>query len=241
MKKVLTILAIIILIVSVAGFIYHEEIPKGEPGEKAEALTDKMFGAIDKDAWDSLPFIGWTFKDQNHYIWDKQNHIGSIRWDDYLVKLDLNSVEGTAVKGNRELKGDKKRQAIDKAWELWCNDSFWLNAPAKARDSGTERYFLKHNGRDAVLVQYTSGGVTPGDAYLWVLNEKGLPEYYKMWVSIIPIGGVKATWDNWENMNGAMIATEHKIGPVNVGISNLKSGENPRNVGIEENYFDELN
>lgn len=241
MRKVLIALAVLLLIVSVAGLIYHEEIPKGEAGAKAESITDKMWEAVGKNAWDSLPYISWTFADQNNYVWDKQNHRGSIAWDDYQVKLDLNKVEGIATKGNRELKGEKKKEAIDKAWELWCNDSFWLNAPVKARDNGTERYYLKHNGRDALLVQYTSGGVTPGDAYLWVLDENGLPEYYKMWVSIIPIGGVKASWAEWKDMSGALIATEHKIGPLNVDISNLKSGQLPADVGIDDNYFRELN
>ncbi|HKL02047.1 MAG TPA: hypothetical protein VJ911_00175 [Cryomorphaceae bacterium] len=240
MKKILVFLAVLLLLVSAAGLIYHEEVPKGEKGERAEALTDKMWEAIGKNAWDSLPFISWTFNRQNNYVWDKRNHQGSIAWDDYLVKLDLNSLEGIAFKGDKQLNGDAKKEAIDEAWKLWCNDSFWLNAPAKARDRGTERYFLKRNGRDALLVQYTSGGVTPGDAYLWVLDENGLPEYYKMWVSIIPVGGVKATWAEWKEMNGAMIATEHKIGPVNVGISDLKSGEKPTDVGIDENYFAQL-
>ncbi len=241
MKKVLVVLAVLVLVVSAAVLIYHEEIPNGEKGDRAEALTDKMWNAINKDAWDSLPFISWTFAGRNDYVWDKQKHFGSIAWDDYLVKLDLNSVSGEAFKEGRALKGDKKQEAIDKAWELWCNDSFWLNAPVKARDPGTERYFLKTNGKDALLVQYSSGGVTPGDAYLWVLDDNGLPEYYKMWVSIIPIGGVKATWADWKNMGGAMIATQHEIGPMNVEISNLKSGNSLMDMELDENYFDELN
>ena len=38
----------------------------------------------------------------------------------------------------------------------------------------------------------SSSGVTPGDSYLWVLDDK-LPTAWRLWVSVVPIPG----WTSW--------------------------------------------
>ncbi|MGS0527908.1 hypothetical protein ACU8V7_24695 [Zobellia nedashkovskayae] len=93
------------------------------------------------------------------------------------------------------------------------NDSFWLVAPFKVFDSGTQRSLVTlEDGSNALMITYSSGGSTPGDSYLWHLGPNGLPESYQMWVSIIPIGGLKATWDDWKIMeSGAFLPTSHKL------------------------------
>jgi hypothetical protein len=58
-----------------------------------------------------------------------------------------------------------------------------------------------------------------------------------MWVYIIPIGGVEATWESWENLDGAMISTLHKVGPLPIKITNLKTGNSPQDFGLESDYF----
>jgi len=67
----------------------------------------------------------------------------------------------------------------------------------KVFDTGTERSLVKYKDKDALLVTYTSGGSTPGDSYLWILDDNYIPISYKMWVKIIPIGGFEATWSDW--------------------------------------------
>ncbi|MEZ4952350.1 MAG: hypothetical protein R2825_02080 [Saprospiraceae bacterium] len=37
-------------------------------------------------------------------------------------------------------------------------------------------------------MQYKTGGVTPSDSYVWLLDENGQPTAWKMWVSITSIG-----------------------------------------------------
>ena len=90
------------------------------------------------------------------------------------------------------------------------NDSFWLVAPYKVFDLGTERRIVNYKNKEALLITYTSGGTTPGDSYLWILDEKFFPTSYKMWTSIIPIGGVSATWSDWKKTDsGTLLPTKH--------------------------------
>ena len=90
-------------------------------------------------------------------------------------------------------------------------------------DKGVERRLVKtEDGTKALLVTHTSGGVTPGDSYLWLLDEAYRPTAFKMWVSIIPIGGVKATWEEYKTIEGVPFATLHQMGPLSLFIKNLE-------------------
>lgn len=241
MKKFLVTALAIFAIGTLAFLIADDSLPDGKAGPDAEALAEQMLDAINSDAWEKIPFIAWSFRDAHHYVWDKENHVSSVKWDDYEAVIDLNSVTGRATKAGVVLTGAELDEAVQTAWAYWCNDSFWLNAPAKAKDAGTTRKIVTgDDGSEQLLVQYESGGVTPGDAYLWILDENYLPTSYKMWVSIIPIGGVEATWEDWVEKGGALISTSHKMGPLEIPIGNLEVGDSPEDFGLARDYFTSL-
>ena len=238
MKKFLVVILIIIVTATISFFIIDDPLPEGDSGPDAEALAEDMLDAIHHNDWENIAFVGWSFRDAHHYVWDKQNHVSQVKWDDYEAVIDLNTITGRATRAEEELKGAELDEAVQTAWAYWCNDSFWLNAPAKIKDPGTTRKIvLDEDGGRQLLVQYESGGVTPGDAYLWKLDDNYLPISYKMWVSIIPIGGVEATWDDWVEKEGAMLSTKHEMGPMAISIGNLEVGDNPGDFGLANDYF----
>lgn len=54
-------------------------------------------------------------------------------------------------------------------------------APYKVFDKGVERTLIKtKNNKDVLLVTYTSGGSTPGDSYLWLLDDNEKPNAFKI-------------------------------------------------------------
>ncbi len=240
MKIFIRILIVLIAAGVVAFLFVNESKPTGSPGSEAEALTDKMWKAIGKKSWDSLHYVAWSFRDDHHYLWDRKGERAEVAWDEFKVQIDLVEMNFLASEGDKTLEGEAYEAAKEKAWNYWCNDSFWLNAPAKARDAGTTRSVVKTDRGDGLMVTYASGGVTPGDAYLWILDENGLPIAYKMWVKIIPIGGLEATWSNWTDVNGAKLAAMHEIGGLEVAITNIRGGEGPDAIGIDEAYFSKL-
>ncbi|NJK82556.1 MAG: hypothetical protein HC912_00810 [Saprospiraceae bacterium] len=183
-----------------------------------------MLKAINITAWDSTRIVAWTYAGRNHFIWDKAQHLVAVEWGNHLVLLNPNTITGRAFNKGVEVMGKKKEKLIRTAWRSFCNDSFWLNAPAKVFDEGTQRSLVTlKDGRQGLMVTYTGGGVTPGDSYVWLLDESGLPIAWKMWVKIIPIGGLETTWANWKVLpTGAKIATVHEIGGISLRVTNLK-------------------
>lgn len=220
---------------------FGQEPPEGMKGEKAESLANEMLEAIDHEAWDSTKWVRWSFTG-HHFVWDKERHLVRVKWGNKKVLLDPDRIDGLAYKRGEKLEGKKKEKAIEKAWEFFINDSYWLSAPAKIFQKGTERELvLTEGGDERLLVTYTSGGVTPGDSYLWKLDSNALPQSYRMWVSIIPIGGMKASWEGWEELStGAMIATEHRMSIFTLKVKDLKAAQELDAIGLEEDPFDEL-
>ncbi|MGB1205095.1 MAG: hypothetical protein ACPG5B_05580 [Chitinophagales bacterium] len=216
MKKIakyILIGLVVIFVLSVGScFLLSKSLPTGTQSEKADELAKKMFSAINKTAWDSTEAVSWTFMGIHHYLWDKKRHLTEVRWKDYKVLVDINAQTGKAWKAGELIDSEQKTaKLVDKAWKFWVNDSFWLNAPAKAFDGGTSRSIVKQkDDSEALLVSYASGGATPGDSYLWLLDENGLPTAWQMWVKVIPVDGLKVGWSGWTTTEtGAKIATMH--------------------------------
>ena len=212
----LTVIATIIL-----GFYLcnNESLPIGESGQRADLLAHKMLKAIGHDAYKNTNVLEWTFREKNNYKWFKQQNIVEVSWDNIKVILNTKDTSKSEVFINN--KKEKNLELITKAKDNFNNDSFWLIAPHKVFDNGVTRSIVNYEGKDALLVTYNSGGSTPGDSYLWILDEKGMPTDYKMWTKIIPIGGTAASWNNWkETETGLKLPTEHSLSLI--GLISLK-------------------
>ncbi len=231
---------LLILLLIGLFFYLNEPIPTGKVDPKTDQMVQQLFQAINKPAWDSTAYVQWTFKGMHTFLWDRDRHHCKVTWDDYEVLLDINAIGGLAKKDGKVLPNEAASKIIRKAWEFWCNDSFWLNAPSKIMDSGTTHTLVNYEGQDALMVKYGSGGVTPGDSYLWFFDEKGLPTKYKMWVKIIPFGGAEWTWEDWKTVEtGAVISTFHN-GMLDLDISDLKAGNSLEDMDLAVDPFELL-
>lgn len=203
-------------------------LPEGEAGPKAEALAQKMLKAINHEQWTKTAAVKWHFAGKNQHLWDKERHIARVQWKDCTGYIDCDTRKGYVEK-NGELISDSSKNAklCEKAFSLWANDSYWLNPVSKIYDEGVVRKYVEtEDGNGALLVTYQSGGVTPGDSYLWYVDANGLPYKWEMWVKIIPIGGVESSWDNWiTSETGVKISTSHEVGPMQLEITNIETTE----------------
>ena len=230
-RKSIKLIAVLLLLIAVASIviysIYNEPLPIGESGARADASAHKMLKAVNAEAFENTRYLEWTFRNGKHYYkWDKVMGKVMVSWGDTTVDLLIGD-PGKSTVFNREAivdNGKQRKKAIEKSIELFNNDSFWLIAPFKVFDEGVERSLVKlDDGSEALLVTYTTGGTTPGDSYLWKLRPNGFPESFKMWVKIIPIGGLEASWDDWQLVeSGAILPKTHQIGPMKLDMGNVK-------------------
>ena len=239
LKRVLGVVVVVIAAGLVAIWFFDESKPSGVEGADADALARKMLTAINHEAWVKTGAVQWTFRGKNHHIWDRTQHIARVKWNDNEVFINLSDRTGMARTNGQKAQGETLEKLLDSAWRRWANDSFWLNPVSKIFDSGTRRSIVNlQNDEQALLVEFTSGGVTPGDAYLWRIDENGLPKSWKMWVSILPIGGLEATWENWLTLDtGVKVASSHKILFLELELTNIRAAETVEALEIDGEFF----
>lgn len=221
------VLLLVFVIFGILYYSYNEPMPTGKPGPEADALAYRMLEALNNEAYQKATIIEWSFRGGSHnYIWDKEKSVVKVAWNDYTVHLDLITPSSSSAYQNGEKVSYKKTvKLIDDAQSYFNNDSFWLIAPFKVFDVGTERYLVDlEDGSEGLLVTYTQGGDTPGDSYLWQLERSGIPKSFKLWVKIIPIGGLEATWEGWQQTkSGAFLPTSHSFGLMNMSMGTVRA------------------
>lgn len=222
------ILLTIVLSLGVVYVIFNEPLPKGIEGVEAERLADKMLDAINHIDWEKTGAIEWDFGGRQKHIWDKKMHLVQVSWSEYVVQIDIGRRKGVVLNALASDDPKELSKICLKAWKFWANDSFWLNPISKIRDYGTSRSIVSYEGQSALLITYNNGGVTPGDSYLWLVNDDGLPYEWKMWVGIIPIGGISTSWEEWKTLGtGAKISSVHKNG-LTLQLSDIKAANSIR-------------
>jgi hypothetical protein len=241
--KIIKVLSILLIVLAIGAFVavkyFSEEKPEGKSGDQADKVAERMLDKLNKDAYDAIDYINFEFFGGGHkYVWDKKNHKAVIEWKNNKVILDLGTQEGTAYKNGTLVEGDDAVSLLETAWSYWCNDSFWLVAPYKIFDAGTTRKLVDvEEGTHGLMIEYTSGGVTPGDSYLWILNEEYQPTGFKMWTQILPVQGTYVDWSKWDDYKGAKLCISHKIVGKERSLQNVRVGNSLAEIGITDNPF----
>ncbi|MEO1654517.1 MAG: hypothetical protein AAFU64_13310 [Bacteroidota bacterium] len=222
----ITLVSILVLLL-LGIFFINESLPEGEAGAEADALARKMMEAVNDKAWQETGAVSWVFAGARQHLWDRERHFARVAWDGNLVLVDINQKDGVVQKKNFETSATDE-ELILKAWEIWVNDSFWLNPVSKVFDPGTIRKKVSSKGgEEALLITYQSGGATPGDSYLWILDENGLPKAWKLWVSIVPIGGLTFSWDEWVTLpTGVKVSAFHHSVVKDLRLDEIKAARN---------------
>lgn len=205
--------------------ILHEKKPQGISGPEAERIAYEMVEHLNVDAYRSTDIIEW-YMNGRKYRWNKLNQRALIEYDSIAVVLNISDYKKSRVEINGvPTAGHLKSELSENAYERFINDSFWVFAPFKVFDQGTKRSTVTlDNGKTGLMVEYTSGGVTPGDSYLWHLDSLYRPTGFQMWTKIIPIGGIYASWEDWTTTEtDVLISQKHKVFFYTINIDSIQA------------------
>ncbi len=227
-KRILGTLIFMVLLLSGIYFLYfNDPVPAGNAPEQADALARDMLDALNAEAYRETRYITWTYRGgRNRYRWDKTMGKVEMSWGDYSGRIDLVYPDRSSVKENGVvLEGERLKEVTEEAISNFNNDSFWLVAPFKVFDKGTKRRLVDlRDGSTGLLVTYTQGGDTPGDSYLWELDNALFPVKFRMWVQILPLKGLSATWEGWqETESGVWLPQYHKVGPLTLDLGEVSA------------------
>jgi hypothetical protein len=215
MRWVMILFGLLILVGAISWSVLNKPRPPAVSGAAAEELAHKMLIAVNVDAWHRTGAVRFTFA-HHHHLWDRFRNYDEIRSGGQYVLLNIKDQTGRAWDDGSELHGDDLRNALQSAYGAWVNDSFWLNPVVKIFDAGVRRGIVQTKTQPALFVEYSSGGLTPGDAYLWMFQRgNALPVKWQMWVHVMPVGGFPVSWENWRTLStGSKVATQHHHGPI---------------------------
>lgn len=215
--------------------------PEGRRGPEADALARAIQSSVGVDAFRELGAVAFTFGGRRSHLWDRQRGYDLVTTGDQRVYLRIATKTGRVFEGETEVtEADAVRDALDGAYQAWVNDTFWLNPFPKLFDPGVERALVEEPegpGTRGLLVTFGQGGVTPGDSYLFLVDEPkappgddARPTAWRMWVQILPIGGLRTTWEDWVTLpGGARVATTHAgLGPITLELSEVRGAAAPR-------------
>ena len=116
------VIALLLTIFLVIYLLYNEELPVGKSGPEAEAKAQQILQALNKEGWDQIQTIKWSFNGVHHYDWDKKNNIVSVKWKDHEVVLTPDEQTGT-VKGGETLSAKATKKRVQQAIDLFNNAS----------------------------------------------------------------------------------------------------------------------
>ncbi len=227
------------------GLTACASVPEGVEGPAAEDLASRMLVSIGYDRWlQNTAAVRFSFHgvgDPNHYIWDRRRRLAQVEFEDVLVRYSLDDFRAQILRGGVAVSDPEERgQLLKMANSKFVNDSYWLNPLFHIRSPGVRLATVEDEAGPGLLVRFSSGGVTPGDVYLFRAGEDGRPVEMRLWVSALPFKGVRAALGGYQTTStGVSCPTQNRLGPIAIEIHDLQMyAEFPR--PAEEDPFAEL-
>lgn len=214
MKK--NILLLVLFLISTISYAQSNEA-------KIKGLIEKTENAMGgQEAFDAIKHVSWNFFNARTLTWNKET--GDVRIDhgkeNTVFLYNLETKTGRVLKNGVEYtQEDSLSKYLNKAYEQWVNDSYWLVMPFKLDDPGVS---LKYVGKkksnamadcDVLEMTFTEVGVTPQNKYHVYIDEKNnlvsqwdyfpnatdtKPRFSTPWANYKAYGDVKLSGDRGE-------------------------------------------
>jgi hypothetical protein len=124
------------------------------------------------------------------HVWDRYEGDYVVEFadaktsDEYRVYFNIFDKQGVALRNGSPVGDDENTELVDRAYRIFCNDTYWLLLPAKLQDPGARLQFVGHAGKPVRAHQdgefvvlhlfFKEGvGLTPGDEYWLYVRHSG--------------------------------------------------------------------
>ena len=209
---------------AIAAFFVANLAAQSNPSP--ESIADQVMQALGgKEAWDQTRFLRFTFGRRTHN-WDKwtgRHRIEGQTQDGkkYLVLHNLNTRQGEAWLDGQKLEGDAAKEWLDRAYQAWINDTYWLLMPYKLRDPGVNLAYAgseQIDGKtyDKLHLTFGNVGLTPKDQYwAWINRDTHLMDRWAFILESMPKDGPASAWkwEGWQKHGKIMLApTRSQVG-----------------------------
>jgi len=204
----------------VAGPLVFGLLGAADDSESGASLANAVWKASGGENWPNVKTIDFTFAVEKEgktvasvkHHWDVAAQTDRVQWKGKDVTVNL------AEPGTEE---DAKA-----AYARWVNDSYWLLAPLKLKDHGTNvgaegTKQMDGAEREVLRLSFGKVGLTPNDQYLLYIDPK--TRLVSSW-DYMPEPGksMHATWEDYQKSGGLTLATDHQMGEARIRILGLK-------------------
>ena len=225
--KIVAIGAVLAMVILAGGALYvwwSSFPPEGKTGPAAQKMARAFMDAVKMDRWPETGAITWKFAGRNTHVWDRRRGYARVQWKNYDVLLRLVDQSGIARDASQvPLPADESAEILKDAYKWHINDSFWLNPFASFESEGVQfaTVDLPKEKTEGLLVTYPTGGVTPGDKYLWLPGQDGLPRAFQMWVQVVKVGGLEFSWEDFQPIETGVLISRHHAGVKDLEITDV--------------------
>lgn len=198
---------------------------------QAIVVADSVMKAMGgRKNWDQTKVISWNFFGRRTHTWNKMTGRDSIHipGQNLIIDMNIESKEGTVYKDGEELtQPDSLQKYLQRGYEMWVNDSYWLLMPYKLKDSGVTLNYVgldsTETGRIAHKLKLTfdSVGVTPNNMYyIYVDTAENLVRQWAYYPeSTMDEPGFVLPWNNYQRHGNIMLSGDrgqYKISDIEV-------------------------
>ncbi len=222
----LAVLVAVILFVLVR--VLAEPLPVGAAGAPADLLLERIEQAVGMPAYRNTAAVAFTFRGINRHFADLRRGFWEVRWQEdggeWAVQRHEKSGSTLVLRDENPLpEGPQRTEVALHAYRSQVNDAFWFHPFQALRAPGVERRLV---GERALLVTFTSGGLTPGDSYLFVTDRSFRPEAVRMWVQVLPLRGMRFTFEDWKKTEtGFFVSLVRRSNLAEVKLSDVRAYE----------------
>jgi hypothetical protein len=147
------------------------------------------------DTWRRIRYVRFDFgfdddegkRVARSHLWDRFANRYRVEWqtgaDSTVVALfDTDTREGEAYLNGVELPDSLERRYVERAYEMFINDTYWLMAPMKLLDPGVERAYVPDSSSAdyaVITTTYHDVGLTPDDQFwFWMDRQTGMLDHW---------------------------------------------------------------